>query len=57
MATVEELKAPCACGSGKMNVECCGKDEACPCGAKNDDGTPKKASECCVKSPETHEAM
>ncbi len=43
-----ELKADCACGSGKPKGMCCGKDEMCPCGSG------KKVSECCMVSPETH---
>ena len=49
MKTIEEMKAVCSCGSGKMYAECCGKDEPCPCGSG------KKVSECCMKSPETHQ--
>lgn len=45
---MEKLKADCACGSGKMYVQCCGKAEMCPCGSG------KKAIDCCFVSPETH---
>lgn len=47
---LDELKAMCACGSGKPKGMCCGKDEMCPCGSG------KKVSECCMVSPETHQA-
>ncbi len=46
---LEKLKATCPCGSGKMYVECCGKNELCPCGSG------KKAIDCCFVSPGTHE--
>ena len=44
----EKLNAPCACGSGKKYVQCCGRAELCPCGSG------KKAIDCCFVDPEGH---
>jgi len=45
---MDELKAPCTCGSGKMAGNCCKADEPCPCGSQ------KKVSQCCMASSEEH---
>ena len=56
-AQKDKLMAVCACGSEKKFGECCGKNEACYCGAMDESGKPKTAAECCMKAPEAPAAM
>ncbi len=46
--TMDELKTPCTCGSGKMAGNCCKAGETCPCGSG------KTVSTCCMAGSQEH---